>query len=54
MGVYQAGMNGDAFAIKALKECSQKFAAALRGELHTRGNILRIVFLFFEDVGAPL
>ena len=29
----QVGMNGDAFSIKAPKECSKKFAAILKGNL---------------------
>ena len=52
--VFQAGMNGDAFSIKAPKECSKKFAATLGGKFLTRGNVLRIFFLFLEDFGAPL
>ena len=31
-GADQAGMNGDAFSIKAPKECSEKLAATLRGK----------------------
>ena len=50
----QVGMNGDTFSIKALKECSKKFAATFKGEFLTRGNVLRIFFLFLEDFGAPL
>ena len=50
----QAGMNGDVFSIKAPKECSKKFVATLRGKFLTRGNVLRIFFLFLEDFGAPL
>ena len=44
----QTGMNGDTFSTKAPKDCSKKFAATLRGNLHTRGNVLRI-FLFFLE-----
>ena len=47
-------MNGDTFSIKAPKECSKKFAATFKGKLLTRGNVLRIFFLFLEDFGAPL
>ena len=47
-------MNGDAFSIKAAKECSKKFAAPLEGNSLTRGNGLRIFFLFLEDFGVPL
>ena len=47
-------MNGDTFSIKAPKECSMKFAATFKGKLLTRGNVLRILFLFLEDFGAPL
>ena len=45
--IFQVGMNGDAFAVKAPNEWSKKFAA-------TFGNILRIFCLFLEDLGAPL
>ena len=44
-------MNDDAFSIKGTKECSKKFAAALRRKFLTRGNLLRIFFLFLEDLG---
>ena len=47
-------MNGDAFSIKAPKECSKKFAAILKGNSLPRGSVLRIFFLFLEDFGAPL
>ena len=47
-------MNGDTFSIKAPKECSKKFAATFKGKFLTRGNFLRIFFLFLEDFGAPL
>ena len=47
-------MNGDTFSIKAPKECSEKFAASFKGEFLTRGNVLRIFFLFLEGFGAPL
>ena len=50
----QNGMNGDAFSIKAPKECSKKFVAALKGKSLTRGNVLRIFLLFSEDFWAPL
>ena len=50
----QVGMNGDTFSIKAPKECSKKFGATLKGKSLTRGNVLRIFFLFLEDFGAPL
>ena len=46
-------MNGDAFSIKAPKECSKKFAATFKGKL-LKGNFLRIFFFFLEDFGAPL
>ena len=42
-------MAGDAFSIKAPKECSKKFAATLRGKSLTRGNVLRIFPLFLEE-----
>ena len=45
-------MNGDSFSIKAPKECSKKFAATFKGHFLTRGNVLRIFFLFFEDLGG--
>ena len=48
---YQVDMNGDAFSIKAPKECSKKFAATFEGNFHTRGKVLRIFFLFLEDFG---
>ena len=47
-------MNGDTFSIKAPEECSKKFAAALKVKFLTSGNVLRILFLFLEDFGAPL
>ena len=47
-------MNGDTFSIKAPKECSKKFAAIFQGKFLTRGNVLRIFFLFLEDLGVPL
>ena len=47
-------MNGDTFSIKALKECSQKFAATFKGKNFTRGNVLRLFFLFLENLGSPL
>ena len=50
----QVGMNGDTFSIKAPKECSKKFAATFTGIFLTRRNVLRIFFLFLEDLGAPL
>ena len=50
----QVVMTGDAFSIKAPKECSKKFAATFKGKSLTRGNVLRVFFLFLEDVGAPL
>ena len=50
----RVGMNGDAFSIKAPKECSKKFAATFQGKFLTRGNVLKIVFLFFADFVAPL
>ena len=51
--VSQSLMNGDTFSTKALKQCSKKFAATLKGKSLSRGNILRIFFLFLEDFGAP-
>ena len=48
------GVDGDTFSIKAPKECSKKFAATLKGKFLTRRNLLRIVVLFLEDLGAPL
>ena len=42
--------NGDTFSIKAPKECSKKVVATLRGKVLTRGNVLRIFFLFLEDL----
>ena len=50
----QEGMNGDTFSIKAPKECSKKFAAIFKGKFLTRGNLLRIFFLFLKEFGAPL
>ena len=50
----RVGMNGDTFSIKAPKECSKKFAATFQGKVLTRGNVLRIFFLFLEDFGVPL
>ena len=47
-------MNGDTFSIKAPKACSKKLAATFKGQFLTRGNVLRIFFLFLEDFGAPL
>ena len=47
-------MSGDTFIVKASKECSKKFAAIFNGKFLTRGNVLRIFFLFLEDFGAPL
>ena len=47
-------MNGDTFSIKAPKEYSKKFAATFKGKFLTRGNVLRIFFLFLEDFGARL
>ena len=52
--IVQVGMNGDTFSIKAPKECSKKFAATFKGKFLTRRNVLRIFFLFLEDVGVPL
>ena len=52
--ITQIGMNGDTFSIKAPKECSKKFAATLEGKTLTRGNVLRILFLFLDDFGVPL
>ena len=52
--VNQARMNGDALSIKAPKECSKKFAANLKGKSRTRGNILRLCFMFLEDFEVPL
>ena len=40
--------------MKAPKECSKKFAGTFKGKFLTRGNFLRIVFLFLEDFGVPL
>ena len=54
ISAHQVGMNGGAFSIKAPKECSKKFAATFKGKFLTRGNVLRIFFLFLEDFGAPL
>ena len=53
-GFKKALLNGDTFSIKAPEECSKKFAATFNGKFLTRGNILRIFFLFLEDLGAPL
>ena len=53
-GLVQVGMNGDTFSIKAPKECSEKFVAISKGKFLTRGNVLRIFFLFLEHFGAPL
>ena len=50
----QVGMHGDPFPIKAPKECSKKFAATFKGKFPTRGNVLRIFFLFLEDFRVPL
>ena len=50
----RVGMNGDTFSMKTPKECSKKFAATFQGKFLTRGNVLRIFFLFLEDFGAPL
>ena len=50
----QVSMNGDTFPRKAPKECSMKFVAVFKGKFLTRGNVLRIFFLFLEDFGAPL
>ena len=46
-------MNGDTSSIKAPNECSKKFIATLKGKSLTR-NVLRVFFLFLEDVGVPL
>ena len=40
------------FSIKAPKECSKKFAANFTGKFLTRGNVLRLFFLFLEDFWA--
>ena len=50
----QVSMNGDTFSIKAPKECSKKFVATFKRKFLTRGNVLRIFFLFLEDFRAPL
>ena len=47
----QVGMNGDTFSVKSPKECSKKFAAPFKGKFLTRGNVLRIFFLFLELSG---
>ena len=47
-------MNGDTFSIEAPKECPKKLAATFQGKILTRGNVLRIFFLFLEDFGVPL
>ena len=52
--IVQVGMNGDAFSMKAPKEWSQKFVATFKEKFLTRGNVLRILFLFLADFGAPL
>ena len=52
--VTQVGMNGDTFSMKVPQECSKRFAATFKGKFLTRGNVLRIFFLFLEDFGAPL
>ena len=52
--LFQVGMHGDTFSIKAPKECSKKFAAILKGKFLTRGNVLRIYLLLLEDFAAPL
>ena len=46
-------MNSDTFSVKAPKECSMKFAATFKRKFLTRGHVLKIFFLFLEDVGAP-
>ena len=48
----QVGMNGDTFSIEAPKECSKKFAVTFQGTFLTRGDVLRIFFLFSEDFGG--
>ena len=53
-GFPQVGVNGDAFSLKAPKECSEKFASTFKGKFLTRGSVLRIFILFLEDFGAPL
>ena len=50
--ITKVGMTGDAFSIKAPKESSKKSAATLEGKSLTRGNVLRILFLFLEDFGG--
>ena len=50
----QVDMNGDTLSIKAPKECSKKFDATLKGKFLTRGDALRIFFMFLEDFGVPL
>ena len=47
-------MYGDAFSIKAPKEYSKKFVATFQEKFLSRGNVLRMFFLFLEDFGAPL
>ena len=38
--------DSDTFHIKAPKEYSKKFAATLRGKFLTRGNVVRILFIY--------
>ena len=47
-------MNVHTFSLKAPTECSKKFVATFEGKYLTRGNALRLFFLFLEELGAPL
>ena len=47
-------MNGEAFSIKAPEEFSKKFAATLKGNSLTKGDVFRIFLLFLEDFLVPL
>ena len=47
-------MNGDTLSIKAPKECSKKFKRHFCGKFLTRGDVLKIFFLFVEEIGVPL
>ena len=47
-------MNGDTFSMKAPNECSKNFAATFKRKWLTRGDVLRIFLLVFEDFGVPL
>ena len=47
-------MNGVAFSIKAPKECSKKFAAALRGNLLPKEMFLEYVFTLELTGSGPI